>query len=390
MVRLARTADASFQTIRKALRRLTHATIALGALALAGQMVAADTAAANARIKDLVDFEGVRGNDLVGYGLVVGLAGTGDSLRNAPFTEEALQNLLERLGVNVAGENFRPKNVAAVLVTATLPPFARSGGRIDVAVSAIGDASSLHGGTLVMTPLNAADGQIYAVAQGPVVAGGIAAETENASQRIGVPTVGDIPGGASVEREVAFGFETVDRLTLALRNPDFTTAMAAAEAVERAGLGIAARAVDARTVELRPTRAGMTMTELVARVERVQVRPDSRAVIVMDQSAGTIVVGGQIPLPDMSITHGGIKIVAERQFVAAQPNPFAAGETVVLPVDNVGIAQGPTSSMRPEEDATVQDVVEGLSAIGLSALEIMDILQTIKASGLIHTDFVIR
>ncbi|MGG7567138.1 flagellar basal body P-ring protein FlgI [Rhodovulum sp. DZ06] len=342
------------------------------------------------RLKDLATFEGVRGNDLVGYGLVVGLAGTGDSLRNSPFTEEALSNLLERLGVNVTGENFRPKNIAAVLVTANLPPFSRAGGRIDVAVSAIGDASSLHGGTLIMTPLNAADGQIYAVAQGPIVAGGIAAETENAAQRIGVPTVGDIPGGASVEREVAFGFETLDKMTLSLRNPDFTTAMAAAEAIERAGLGVAARAVDSRTIELRAQRAGMSLTELVARVERVQVRPDSRAVIVMDQSAGTIVVGGAIPLPDMSITHGGIKINAERQFVAAQPNPFAEGETVVLPIDNVDIQQGPTATLRPEEEATVQDVVEGLSAIGLSALEIMDILQTIKASGLIHTDFVIR
>lgn len=342
------------------------------------------------RIKDLGTFEGVRGNDLVGYGLVVGLAGTGDSLRNSPFTEEALSNLLERLGVNVTGENFRPKNIAAVLVTATLPPFARAGGRIDVAVSAIGDANSLHGGTLVMTPLNAADGQIYAVAQGPVVAGGISAQTENAAAQIGVPTVGDIPGGASVEREVAFDFETLDGITFALRNPDFTTAMAAAAAIERAEPGVAARAMDSRTVRLVPRRAGMPLTELVARVERVPVRPDSRAVIVMDQSAGTIVVGGDIPLPDMSITHGGIKIEAQRQFVAAQPNPFAEGQTVVLPVDQVGIQQGPTSTMRPDPGATVQDVVEGLSAIGMSALEIMDILQTIKASGLIHSDFVIR
>lgn len=342
------------------------------------------------RIKELATFEGVRGNDLVGYGLVVGLAGTGDSLRNSPFTEEALQNLLERLGVNVAGENFRPKNIAAVLVTAELPPFARAGGAIDVAVSAIGDASSLHGGTLIMTPLNAADGQIYAVAQGPVMAGGISAQTENASTQIGVPTVGDIPGGASVEREVAFDFEAMDGLALALRTPDFTTALAVAEAVERAEPGISARALDGRTVALRPRGPDMPLTELVARVERVQVRPDSRAVIVMDQSAGTIVVGGDIPLPSMSITHGGIKIEAQRQFVAAQPNPFSEGETVVLPVDEVGIQQGPTSTMRPEPEATVQDVVEGLSAIGLSALEIMDILQTIKASGLIHSDFVIR
>lgn len=342
------------------------------------------------RIKDLATFEGVRGNDLVGYGLVVGLAGTGDSLRNSPFTEEALQNLLERLGVNVTGENFRPKNVAAVLVTANLPAFARAGGRIDVAVSAIGDASSLHGGTLVMTPLNAADGQIYAVAQGPIVAGGISAQTQNASTSIGVPTVGDIPGGASVEREVAFDFESLDGLTLALRQPDFTTALSVADTIEAAEPGLAARALDSRTVRVVPRVAGMPLTELVGRVERLQVRPDSRAVIVMDQSAGTIVVGGDIPLPPMSITHGGIKIEAKRDFIASQPNPFAEGETVVLPVDTVGIQQGPTSTMRPDPGATVQDVVEGLSAIGLSALEIMDILQTIKASGMIHSDFVIR
>jgi flagellar P-ring protein precursor FlgI len=368
------------------------------------EMTAAEQAAATAqrsraslrrvgpsvRLKDLATFQGVRANDLVGYGLVVGLAGTGDSLRNAPFTEEALSNLLERLGVNVAGETFRPKNIAAVLVTAELPPFSRAGSRIDVAVSAIGDASSLHGGTLIMTPLNAADGQIYAVAQGPVIAGGISAKTENAATQIGVPTVADIPGGASVEREVAFDFEQMDRLSLALRTPDFSTALAAATAIGRAGIGVNARAIDSRTIELSPRTPGMSLTELVARVEQIEVTPDSRNVIVMDQSAGTIVVGGDIPLPDMSITHGGIKITTQRQFFAAQPNPFSQGETVVLPVDTAGVAQGPTSTMRPAPDASVQDVVEGLSAIGLSALEIMDILQSIKASGMIHTDFVIR
>lgn len=342
------------------------------------------------RLKDLATFQGVRANDLVGYGLVVGLAGTGDSLRNAPFTEEALSNLLERLGVNVAGETFRPKNIAAVLVTAKLPPFSRAGSSIDVAVSAIGDATSLRGGTLIMTPLNAADGQIYAVAQGPVIAGGVSAQTENVSEQIGVPTVGDIPGGASVEREVAFNFEDMTNFSLALRTPDFSTALAAANSINGARIGVNARAIDSRTIELAPRDARMSLTELVARVEQIVVAPDARTVIVMDQSAGTIVVGGDIPLPELSITHGAIKITTERQFVASQPNPFSDGETVVLPVDQAGVEQGPTSSMRTTAESSVQDVVEGLSAIGLSSLEIMDILQSIKASGMIHTEFVIR
>lgn len=179
---------------------------------------------AEIRIKDLVEFDGVRGNDLVGYGLVVGLNGTGDGLLNAPFTEEIMSNLLERLGVNVAGEDYRPKNVAAVFVTASLPAFARSGGQIDVTVSAIGDAKSLLGGTLVMTPLNGADGQIYAVAQGAIIAGGVSADGEAARMVQGVPTAGTIPSGARVEREVEFDFTQLDAIRLALREPDFTTA----------------------------------------------------------------------------------------------------------------------------------------------------------------------
>ena len=204
-------------------------------------------AAAAPRIKDLVEFEGVRGNDLVGYGLVVGLKGTGDAIRNAPFTEEALANLLERLGVNVAGEDFKPENVAAVIVTATLPPFARPGGRIDATVSAIGDADSLLGGTLVMTPLNAADGKIYAVAQGPILAGGLEAEGEAARTQIGVPTSGSIPGGARVERELDFDFSGLERLRLALREPDFTTAARIERATNAALPGRVARMDDSGT-----------------------------------------------------------------------------------------------------------------------------------------------
>ena len=217
------------------------------------------------RIKDLVEFEGVRGNDLVGYGLVVGLKGTGDAIRNAPFTEEALANLLERLGVNVSGESFKPANVAAVIVTATLPPFARPGSRIDATVSAIGDADSLLGGTLVMTPLNAADGNIYAVAQGPILAGGFEAQGEAARTQIGVPTSGSIPGGARVERELPFDFSGIDRLRLALREPDFTTA-ARIERVVNGALGRpVARMDDSGTVSLDLAALPRSPARLIAR-----------------------------------------------------------------------------------------------------------------------------
>ena len=213
-------------------------------------MLAIPAAAQEIRIKDLVEFDGVRGNDLVGYGLVVGLNGTGDGLRNSPFTEEIMSNLLERLGVNVTGEQFRPKNVAAVFVTASLPPFARAGGRIDVTVSAIGDAKSLLGGTLVMTPLNAADGQIYAVAQGTVIAGGVVAQGDAASVTEGVPTAGSIPSGARVEREIAFDFDSLQSIRLALREPDFTTAERIESAINAAYGHAVARMQDAGTVEL--------------------------------------------------------------------------------------------------------------------------------------------
>ncbi len=208
------------------------------------------------RIKDLVEFDGVRGNDLVGYGLVVGLNGTGDGIRNAPFTEEIMSNLLERLGVNVAGEEYRPKNVAAVFVTAALPPFARAGGRIDVTVSAIGDAKSLLGGTLIMTPLNGADGQIYAVAQGTIIAGGVSAEGEAARVVQGVPTAGGIPSGARVEREVEFDFSAVTSLRMALKSPDFTTAARIEKAVNREFGRRIATMLDSGTVQLDVDRRG--------------------------------------------------------------------------------------------------------------------------------------
>ena len=223
-------------------------------------LIAPAVAGANPiRIKDLVEFDGVRGNDLVGYGLVVGLNGSGDGLRNAPFTEEIMSNILERLGVNVTGEQFRPKNVAAVFVTAELPAFSRAGSQIDVTVSAIGDAKSLLGGTLIMTPLNAADGEIYAVAQGTIIAGGATAEGDGATVTQGVPTAGVIPSGARVEREIDFDLNALGTLRLALRNPDFTTAGRIETAINRDfGRGVA-RMLDAGTVRLSSPHSAISL-----------------------------------------------------------------------------------------------------------------------------------
>lgn len=217
-------------------------------------MTALPATSQQVRIKDLVDFEGVRSNDLVGYGLVVGLDGTGDGLRNSPFTEEMFANILERLGVNVTGEEFRPKNVASVFVTAKLPPFARVGSQIDVTVSAVGDAKSLRGGTLIMTPLNAADGNVYAVAQGSVIAGGAQAEGDGARVVQGVPTTGSIPSGAKVETEVSFDFQDVSTIKLALRVPDFSSALLIEEEINRSANVTAATMIDAGTIEVNLNR----------------------------------------------------------------------------------------------------------------------------------------
>src|SRR6056297_3318242 len=279
--------------------------------------------ASQIRIKDLVEFDGVRGNDLVGYGLVVGLNGTGDGIRNAPFTEEIMSNILERLGVNITGEQFRPKNVAAVFVTATLPPFARVGGQIDVTVSAIGDASSLLGGTLIMTPLNAADGQIYAVAQGTIIAGGAAAEGNAAVVVQGVPTSGTIPAGARVEREVEFDFVGLESLRLALREPDFTTAARIERAINGAVGRPVALMLDSGTVRL--DVAGMrarSPAHALGRVENLRVDPQRKARVVVDQRSGTIVIGQDVRISRVAVSQGNLTLRIQETPLAVQPNPF--------------------------------------------------------------------
>ena len=355
-------------------------------------LLAAAAAAAPVRIKDLVEFDGVRGNDLVGYGLVVGLNGTGDSLRNAPFTEEIMSNILERLGVNVTGESLRPKNVAAVLVTASLPPFARAGGRIDVGVSAIGDAKSLLGGTLVMTPLNAADGEIYAVAQGTIIAGGASASGAAASVVQGVPTSGAIPGGARVEREIPFDFSTLESVRLALRTADFTTAGRIEEAVNRDFGRTVATMIDAGTIalDIRATRMG-SPAHVLGRVENLTIEPEVRARIVVDQRSGTIVVGADVKISSVAVSQGNLTLRVEETPVAVQPSPFSQGETVIVPRSRATLEEKPGIGMAELKDtAALSDVVAGLNALGVSPRDMIDILKSIHAAGALHAEFVVQ
>jgi flagellar P-ring protein precursor FlgI len=354
-------------------------------------LAAAAPAAADVRLKDLVEVEGVRGNDLVGYGLVVGLNGTGDGVRNSPYTEEALSSLLERLGVNVQGEDFRPKNVAAVLVTAALPPFARTGMNIDVTVSAIGDAKSLMGGTLIMTPLNAADGQIYAVAQGPILVSGFSAEGEGATITEGVPTAGTVPNGGRVERELPFDFAGMKSVKLSLRSPDFTTASRIERAINRDTGKDLAKMLDATAVELAFDSSYSSPAHLMSAIENIEVDPAQKARVVVDQRSGTIVLGADVRISSVAVAQGNLSISISETPQASQPNPFSKeGDTVVLPRTDITVQDSPGKVALVPENVTLSDLVSGLNSLGVSPREMIDILKSIKAAGALHAELVVQ
>jgi flagellar P-ring protein precursor FlgI len=344
------------------------------------------------RIKDLADFDGVRGNDLVGYGLVVGLDGSGDGFRNAPFTEEMLASLLERLGVNVTDEALRSKNVAAVIVTAALPPFARSGSRINVSVSAIGDAKSLLGGTLVMTPLKAADGNIYAVAQGSIIAGGVAAQGDAARVVEGVPTTGTIPVGARVEREVEFDFAGIDNIRIALRNADFTTATRVEDAINRNFNKALAVTLDSGTVVVSFRDLGdVNPARVVGRIENLLIEPEDRAKVVIDHKSGTIVVGERVRISRVAVSQGNLTLRVSEAPVVSQPNPFSEGETVTVPRTNVELRQEPgIGFVEVAGETNLSDLVDGLNALGVRPRDMIDILKSIHAAGALHADLIIE
>jgi flagellar P-ring protein precursor FlgI len=338
------------------------------------------------RIKDIATVDGVRENQLVGYGLVVGLNGTGDSLRNSPFTESSIEGMLERLGAgNLSDDQIRSRNTAAVIVTASLPAFARMGQTLDVVVSSIGDASSLRGGTLIVTTMTGADGEVYAVAQGPIAVAGFAAQGLNASIVEGVPTVARIENGAIVEREIPFAFESLDTIRLALRTPDFTTAQRIEEAIN-AYLGApAARAIDPTTVEIQADRR-IDRTQLMAHIENLRVSPDTVARVVIDARSGTIVIGANVRIGEVAVSQGGLTVLVREEIEVSQPEPFSIGETVIVPQTEVEVREIETEFTVIGGNVSLQRLVDGLNAIGVGATETISILQAIKAAGALHAD----
>jgi flagellar P-ring protein precursor FlgI len=356
---------------------------------LAAALVAglASPALAKSRIKDIVEFEGVRENQLIGYGIVVGLNGTGDALRNSPFTKQSLEAMLERLGVNVRDANLNTKNVAAVMVTAKLPAFSAPGSKIDATVSALGDAKSLLGGTLLVTPLLGADGQAYAVAQGTVQTGAISAGGASGSSIVkGVPTAGRIAGGATVEREVAFAMASMDQLRMTLRNPDFTTARRIANVVNAAYPGTA-YAENPTIVAVRPP-AGQDMTAFMAQVENLTVEPDAPARVVIDEVAGVIVMGDAVRVSTVAIQQGNLTITVREQPAVSQPAPFSrGGQTAVVPQSDISVEEEKGKQfLTVQSGASLATLVGGLNALGVTPRDMISILQTIKAAGALQAE----
>jgi flagellar P-ring protein FlgI len=405
-----------------AFRRALLALFAMALLALN-----AGPAVALSRIKDIADFEGVRDNLLVGYGLVVGLSGTGDSLNNAIFTRESLIGMLERLGVNARDTALRTNNVAAVMVTATLPPFARQGARIDVQVSALGDAKSLLGGTLLVTPMLGADGEVYAVAQGSVAGVGVAARGQGTSVTKGVPTSGRVTAGAIVEREVGFELTKLQTVNLMLRNPDFTTARRVAQVVNSYLKTPAARPLDPSTVLIvMPAEFKGDLVAILTDIEQLRVEPDQVARVVIDEANGVIVMGENVRISTVAVAQGNLTVKITETPQVSQPNPFApAGQATTfapnasttpptsqspgLPPapnqDGVQFAPGgggqtvvvPRTDVKVDEQAdrrmavlpagvSLQELVNSLNALGVGPRDMISILQAIKASGALQAD----
>jgi flagellar P-ring protein FlgI len=371
------------------IHRLKRMTAPLAALLAATVLaLAATPASALSRIKDLTNVEGVRTNQILGYGLVVGLNGTGDTLNNSPFTKQSLQAMLERLGVNTRGANLRTANVAAVMVTANLPPFGTQGTRVDITVSAMGDSKSLQGGTLLVTPLLGADGEVYAVAQGSVAISGFSAEGDAAKITRGVPTVGRIANGALVEREIDFALKNLKTLRLALRNPDLTTSRRIAAAINDFLGGDAAEPTDPSTISIQiPARYQGNMIRLLTEIEQLRVEPDQLAKIVIDERSGIIVIGKDVRVSNVAIAQGNLTVTISEQPQVSQPEPFSNGRTVVVPRTNVKVdTEGGNKLAIVKESVTLKDLVDGLNALGIGPRDLIAILQAIKTAGALQAE----
>ncbi|MEQ8251814.1 MAG: flagellar basal body P-ring protein FlgI [Oceanibaculum nanhaiense] len=369
----------------RSIGKTLFSTALIAALLMAGLQ----PAAANSRIKDIASFEGVRDNILVGYGLVVGLNGTGDDLTKSVFTRESLVGMLERLGVNARDNGLEVDNIAAVMVTATLPPYARQGTRIDVNISTIGDASNLLGGTLLVTPLIAADGEVYAVAQGPVAASGFSAQGAAASITRGVPTAGRISNGGIVEREIDFQMTQLESVKISLRNPDFTTSRRVAQAIN-AFLGQPiAQPLDPATVRMAlPQEYANNAVGLITDIEQLRVSPDYIAKVVIDEKSGVIVMGENVRISTVAIAQGNLTIRITETPQVSQPNPFSeGGETVVVPRTQIEIDEDQDRRLTVlPSGVTLQELVDGLNALGVGPRDMIAILQAIKASGALQAE----
>lgn len=339
------------------------------------------------RIKDLADINGVRDNQLVGYGLVVGLDGTGDGKKSL-FTVQSMVSMLEKMGITVSANDIAVSNVAAVMVTAELPPFAKAGQRIDVLVNSIGDAKNLQGGTLLMTPLKAANDQVYAVAQGPVNTGGFAAEGQGGSVQKNFPTVGRVIDGALVEREVQINLNTRRSLTLSLRQPDFTTVTRMSEAINSLFYDRIAAAQDAGTVEVKVPMAYLgNIVGLVAMIEKLEVQPDLTARVVINERTGTVVMGESVRISTIAIAHGNLSIVIKESPQVSQPLPFSEnGETVVTPDTSINVEEGENQLVLMPARASIGEVVNALNALGVSPRDLIAIFQAIKAAGALQAE----
>jgi flagellar P-ring protein precursor FlgI len=372
------------------MRRAPSYLIRICALVLGALIAAAPgPVLAFSRVKDLVDVEGIRDNMLVGYGLVVGLNGTGDSLKNAPFTQQSIQAMLERLGVNSRGQVMQTKNVAAVMVTANLPAFAAPGTRIDVSVSAMGDAKNLQGGTLLVTPLFGADGATYALAQGPVAIGGFSAQGAASSVTRGVPTAGRIANGAIVEKDTGFKMASLSSLKLSLHNPDLTTATRIAKAVNAYLGNSTAQATDPSNVQLSvPANYPGGVMALLTDIEQIKVDPDQPAKVIIDENSGVIVMGSDVRISTVAIAQGNLTIKVTETPQVSQPNPFSnTGSTQTVPRTNIQVDDSRGNRMAVmHEGVSLQHLVDGLNALGVGPRDVISILQAIKAAGALQAD----
>jgi len=349
------------------------------------------TAHAASRLKDLVDFQGVRDNMLVGYGLVVGLNGTGDSLTNAPFTERSMIGMLERLGINSSGDfnTIKTKNVAAVMVTATLPPFAAQGSRIDVTIGTMGDAKSLQGGVLLVTPLQGADGEVYAVAQGTISSGYSAGGSSGTTVTKGVPTSGRISDGAIVEREVPFHLADLGSMRLSLRNPDFTTAERIADVINKHLKSKVADAIDSATVKIQvPDAKRNDVVGLMTDIEQLTVVPDQVARVVIDEQSGVIVMGENVHINTVAIAQGNLTIKITETPQVSQPGPLSeGGSTVVVPRTEISVDENKDAKLALlHSGVSLQELVQSLNALGIGPRDMISILQSVKAAGALQAD----